>query len=183
MIAYREVKHLFKYIDLICGCSCFADLLALRMFPNAKEITESMAAYEALFHKVPVFDMGDRDVTLAVVGDGHTPRTAALFAFRSRWDCHSIDPVLRKTYPSVARLTCHKSLIQDFPEMEVSKLVLVAVHSHAPLGVAYQKFKARDRITVAIPCCVKQEIGRVPDFEYRDEHIWSPHNLVKVWRD
>jgi hypothetical protein len=180
MITYSEVKHLFKYIDLMAACSCFPDLLALKRFPNAKEITESMAAFETCFHKVPVFSLGDPSVTLAVVGDGHTPRTAALFAFRSRWDCHSIDPVLRKDYP-VNRLTCHKQRIQDFPKMEAGKLVLVAVHSHAPLDVAYHKFTAKERVTIAIPCCVRQEIGRPPDMAYHDASIWSPHNLVKVW--
>lgn len=71
-------------------------------FPNVKEITESMAAYAhtskhilSRFHDSPA--QGDVKDAILCVGDGSTPRSAALFAlFFPNWECYSIDPQLQE---------------------------------------------------------------------------------------
>ncbi|CAF4573016.1 unnamed protein product, partial [Rotaria magnacalcarata] len=80
----------------------------LGLFPNAKEITESYAVWAALrrfifsrFEKsssksidsIPSTD--HRQNAIIVVGDGMTPRTAALCAYLTKglWQCYSIDPI------------------------------------------------------------------------------------------
>lgn len=71
-------------------------------------------------HAAVSFD--DSNVTLIAVGDGVTPRTATLFAFRSRWRCVSIDPALRPgPWHKVASLTTIASRVQD-----------AIVHVHGP---------------------------------------------------
>ena len=71
-------------------------------FPNVKEITESMAAYAhtskhilSRFHDS--LAQGDVKDAILCVGDGSTPRSAALFAlFFPNWECYSIDPQLQE---------------------------------------------------------------------------------------
>jgi len=157
-------------------------MLALKLFPNAKELTESVAAYNAV-RKTRLFQLNDPSVTLISVGDGCTPRTAAMFAFRSAWRCWSVDPRLRSDWSAVQRLHVKPQRVEDCEPMHTDKLVIVAVHSHAPLDVACQKFTAEQRVVIAIPCCVPQERERPPDFEYVDKGIWSPQNKVMVWID
>lgn len=181
---WPEIRPLFRYINELWQCKCLPDLHLLNLFPNAKELTESCAAYSALRHKARVFEFSDPEVTLIAVADGCTPRTAALFAFRTAWDCISIDPRLRRTdWPTIRRLTCWNRKVEDCEPVHFRKLAIVAVHSHAPLDVVCEKLTGDERVVVAMPCCVKQERERPPDFEYVDKGVWSPKNKIKIWKD
>lgn len=104
-----------------------------------------------------------------------------MFAYRSAWQCHSVDPALRtsKDWP-VKRLTVHKKKIENF-HIKAEKLVLVAVHSHASLIVADINCQAPRKLILAMPCCVPQELTRHPDRESKDFGVWSPHNTWRVW--
>ena len=156
-VPWPELRPLFRYINELWNCKCFPDLCLLGLFPNAKELTESAAAYNALRSKARVFELGDPEVTLIAVADGCTPRTAALFAFRTAWGAISIDPRLRKTdWPRIQRLTCIAKKVEDCAPAHFTKLVIAAVHSHAPLGVVCERFTGETRVVVAMPCCVKQ---------------------------
>lgn len=71
-------------------------------YPNDKEVTEAMAAYVHT-EKAIMPNMNEspsqgvlRDAILCI-GDGSTPRSAALFALHfPSWECYSIDPQLRE---------------------------------------------------------------------------------------
>lgn len=185
-VPWPELRPLFRYIDEIMGCRCFPDLLELGIYPNAKEITESMAAYSAARkYGKKYFDLKDPDVHMVAVADGASPRTAALFAFRSAWQCCSIDPNLRRKmrWNGIYRLDLFNEKIEDVEDQHTGKLVIAAVHSHAPLNVACEKLTADKRMVIAIPCCVKQTRERPPDIEYVDKGIWSPENKVQIWID
>lgn len=174
------------YIEKFMTLKCAPDLLMLGLFPNAKEITESFACYEAVRRHIP-FEPQDTDVTVVVVGDGSTPRTAATFAFRSLWNCVSIDPEIGTPdnwERNVKRLTCHSKKVESLGKVSYPKLIIVAPHSHADLGAALERFTAKKRHVIALPCCVRQEIeGRLPDIKYDDWGIHSPQRAVMVWRD
>src|SRR5687767_13024693 len=75
-------KPTTRYFDQLLSLRCVLDLLAHEVFPNAKEITESLAAVRAAF-KYSGLDSGDTSIQVVCVGDGATPRTAATFAFRT----------------------------------------------------------------------------------------------------
>lgn len=174
-----------RYIEEFVALKCASDMLDLGLFPNAKEITESFACYRAARNFVP-FELSDPDVTVVVVGDGSTPRTAATFAFRSNWKCVSIDPELRAPenwQRSIKRLTCHAKKIEAMGRVKYPKVVIVAPHSHAPLEVALDRFQGKRRHVVAMPCCVRQELNRLPDTKYDDWGIHSPQRAVMVWNE
>lgn len=169
-------------------------MLALRLFPNAKEITESFAAYAAVReHFAGALAFGQAQVALLAAGDGHVPRTAATFAFRSAWTCFSVDPAMRAEWireSRIARLHAYRAKILGFagwsPDTVHAKAfarcIVVAVHSHASLRASVQAAKAlATRVSVvSIPCCVPDDI-EPPTLSYEDADIASSHRRVNVW--
>lgn len=162
----------------------------MALFPNAKEITETFACYKAVRSLEGWVRVDNPEIVLVSVGDGGTPRTAATFAYRSRWRCYSVDPALGKKtrWGTIDRLTCVPRPIEDWDaegQKGVFGVVVVAVHSHASLEAAVKlAMTMSTRVAVvALPCCVKQELWKDPDEIYDDWGIWSPERTVKIWRN
>ena len=165
-------------------------MLDMNLFPNAKEITESFAAYEAVRQRLfRHFQFADPKVVMIAVGDGSTPRTGATFAYRSRWQCHSVDPILapKTRWAAIDRLHIHRKKIEecsreDFSITDDSTVVVAAVHSHAPLPLCTSVIgRVRRLAIVAIPCCVKLLIPEPSAEVYDDKSILSPHKTVTIW--
>ena len=165
------------------------------MFPNVKEVSESMGAFHAIDRRLcatGAIRRAEPNTVAIVVGDGHSPRTGALIAMSTAWSVVSIDPVMRPKHTrdgahAGLRLTAVASRIEALQPRSFAgrDVVLVAVHSHALLddAVAFVA-ECRSLHAVAIPCCVPQAIaGTVPTDEYSDEAILSPERRVLVWRD
>lgn len=182
-IPYAEIKPAYCLLNELYACKCFPDLVLSGIYPNLKEMTESAAAFRVMRSKYKVFELGDSSVTMIAVADGRSPRTGALFAFRSRWNCISIDPMLKGDYWRIKRLACISKKIENCPSSHYDKLVIACVHSHVKLDVVAEKFTANQRLIISIPCCVPQELDRKPDLEYHDKGVWSPMNKVKIWYD
>lgn len=152
----------------------------------------------------------NRNIQLIAVGDGVTPRTAALFAFRTQWQCTSIDPGLRKgAWDSVANLTTHAEKVQDVTIPIASSpdvfVIVVMWHAHVSIrdavscldfdGVKWNlddpvlSAKLRKRVAiVSCACCnydiVQQEMpdGSPPDVEFEDEGVPGLMRNVRVWQ-
>ena len=90
-----------RFIDTFLRWDCGRLLLSMDLFPNTQEITESMACLETIRERVPEVQMSSRDVVAVVIGDGRTPRTAALLSLRTKWHVLSIDPALHGLEPAV----------------------------------------------------------------------------------
>lgn len=183
-------RHLYRYLNEFISLNCSADLLARGIYPDAKEITESMAAFNAVRRWCRTYDMNDDTILAVFPGDGSTPRTAALFAFRTKWQCISVDPALKKTDWGIDHLICIKERIENVTnEMyskkidvgKVRKVIFVAVHAHCTIQEILGNFNHPIRTLVAIPCCVPYN-DLPADKEYIDHCIFSPENTVKIWR-
>lgn len=193
-----------KYFDEFLRSHCSLDLLSLELFPNSKEITESFAAYNAVRkHLWSCFSPDDNAVTLVVVGDGRTPRTAATFAFRTKWYCISVDPALNRDKiqiweSKIQRLHCFANTIQDFSNAKITseKMVVVAVHAHVRIEEILNAVDCTLLGLVSNECCVPQKIDPRHllsphslrqslllqlSVEYDDWGIWSPKRTIKVW--
>ena len=83
-----------RFLDAFLRWDCGRQLLGMGLFPNAQEITESMACLETIRERLPEVKFTSDDVVVVVIGDGRSPRTAALMALRTRWNVLSIDPAL-----------------------------------------------------------------------------------------
>lgn len=175
-----------RYVDDFFKMKCAPDLLLAKIYPNVKEVTESAGAYAAV-RKHLRLDLTDPNVTCVCVGDGATPRTGAMFAFRSAWNVVSVDPLLKMEgkWKSIDRLLCVKSRIEDYKLITDGPMVIIGTHSHATIPACLAQLHSHSvRHLVAIPCCVPLEIpGKSPYITYRDWGIWSPENEVSVWRD
>ena len=133
----------------------------------------------------------DASVTVVVVGDGLTPRTAALFCFRTRWSCVSIDPLMTEDTPwseRIERLTALRGRLQDAaPEggFAAERLLLILPHAHIGLDecVRYVRWR-RVLAAVVMPCCnfyAAADGCGAPLHSAPDPGIISPHRDVNVW--
>lgn len=171
------------YLDALLRSTAGARLVGARVFPNAKEVTESFGARRAVTYYADRFPLNDPDVLLVVVGDGTTPRTAATFALTSRWNCHAVDPRLRSTsrWAPIDRLTLHSRRIEDV-RLEGDRAVVVMVHAHVSATTALSSVSAAELLLVSMPCCVPPGLRADPELRYHDPGVASPKNEVRVWR-
>lgn len=218
----------FRYMDEFLALGCSVDLIEAKLYPNAKELAESMSAFNAVREYLllrrhckdrvtdnevnGILSTSDPSVTLVAVGDGATPRTAGLFAFRTSWRCVSIDPALRsfqhRPWSSIERLEEYPKKVQDVTVNivgQLSKVVLVAWHAHVSIREALsclsfdgrrwdagdndESFRLRHRVAlVACSCCQydpQQQLmpdGSPPDFLYEDVGVPGEKRTVKVWQ-
>ena len=178
----------YRYInDFVRLNKSGADMLLSGIFPNAKEITESYGALNAALRKLKL-DPGNPDINVVFVGDGHTPRTATLFAFRTKWNCISLDPELRQDKiplweSSIQHLKCIPKKVEEVDLNFENNVLIVAVHSHANMMAILDHIKSPVRSMIAIECCISYNHPNIePKPVYRDSGIWAPKNLVKVWK-
>jgi len=187
------LTHLNHFVHL--GCS--ADLLALRVFPNAQEISESMGVLAAVSRCAPL-KFNATAVTCVCVGDGACPRTAALACYRTKWQrIISIDPALKVSpvYNSIDRLELHAAKIEavslQINPAHTDVLVLLP-HAHVVPNVALGALRLEaghsPRVTVVqVPCCNYEWQDRVAgldaDDTFTDHSIASSRRRVRVWRD
>lgn len=186
-----------RYFEEFIRLRCAPDLLLLRVFPDGKEVSESMGAWDATRKHLWFIPMQSPDVDVVCVGDGSTPRTAALVAHMSAWRAWSVDPRLtpRADYESVKRLRVVPSKVQEMPEdvrFTGHDVVILAVHSHADLDETVAAVRARmspehpvpNLHVVAMECCVRMTLeGSAPDVQYQDWNVWSPQREVSVWKN
>lgn len=171
------------YAERFFGMKCMVDMQILGMYPNLKESTESFGCFEAVVNN---FDYTAKDnINIVCVGDGHTPRTAAMFAFRSPWTTYSIDPALKNKfrYNRIKRLSVISDKIENV-NLELDKpTIIVHCHAHVKIETSLAHIKSPKTSVVSMECCVKQFIqNKPPDIEYNDNCIWSPCNRIKIWK-
>mmetsp|Transcript_47646 Transcript_47646/g.102014 ORF Transcript_47646/g.102014 Transcript_47646/m.102014 type:complete len:377 (-) Transcript_47646:412-1542(-) len=195
VVTKEEGSHFARYTTELLELNCGPVLLELKLFPNAKELTESFACFAAVrTHLGSVFKPTDPEVTVLVVGDGMTPRTAALFAFRTSWRCVSVDPLLKEregpeTSPwgeSVERLTALRGMVEEMPILHSESVLIVMPHAHVGLEATLQRVRWRRHLGVlAMPCCnFYKDLGlpdAKPHIEKEDPGIVSPHRLLRLW--
>lgn len=190
-----------RYIDEFIHDSRAPDMLRWKLFPNAKEITESFSAY-AIVRDVLGLDLSDPTIAVLCVGDGRVPRTAATFALRSAWTCFSVDPAMKVRWGSsfvdgkhrcvIPRVHAYRAKVLDVGGWRPDALhvqafrhcVVVAVHSHASLraSIRVAQLLAPCVSVVSMPCCFKDDMGNA-DVIYDDMNVSSPHRRVYVWKD
>jgi hypothetical protein len=191
---FQAVGYGRRYLDDLFKTRCGSDLLQLGLYPNAKEWTESCAAWHAAWTMLK-WDLGDKNTLVVVPGDGCSPRTAAMFSYRSAWTTMSIDPRLRDKWCGMNRVGVHATTVEAFLSTiyqcrlhlkPYRKVLVAAVHSHAPLGEAVKLALLcgpKRLAVIAIPCCVPQKLHVPPDIRYIDRNIWSPENEVLIWKN
>lgn len=174
------------YFNELIKLHCGATLLEKKLFPNAKEVTESFGCFHATIDALGGMEACGRDITCVVVGDGTKPRTGALFALRTRWNVISIDPIMRRTDwgKEINRLTAIQGKAEDFPMQYDTDLVLVFPHSHADSQKVLQAHTVTEgytRTVVWLPCCVEMKMDG-KSISFKDARIMSPKNRFYIYQ-
>ncbi|KAG7387115.1 hypothetical protein PHYPSEUDO_014635 [Phytophthora pseudosyringae] len=190
-----------RYLNEFVGkLHCAPALLQHGLFPDAKEVTESMALFNAVRRYIEPKDKGesleknDKHDGIVVVGDGNTPRTAGMFAFRMRgWKCYSVDPAMEKGtserskgWAGVSNLVVVRNKIENV-RIALRRAIVVLVHAHVTLDQALSAVQAEQVCgVVTLPCCNwygQQEalFGRGPDLVYDDFSVLSDHREIRLW--
>ena len=183
----------FRYMTEFVQLGCAAELLHHNLFPDAKELSESFGAFNAWReHLSTTFRADDEDVTLISVGDGQTPRTAALFVYRTKWQCIAVDPEMdekreRGHEYNIERLQNHRAKIQEL-RIKTKRALIIMVHAHVSLEDTLASITSDDGTAgcIALPCCnwyVAIDTTKKPKVtdEYQDMSVLSPHRLCRVW--
>ncbi|KAF0686914.1 Aste57867_21308 [Aphanomyces stellatus] len=206
-------KLSLRYLDEFVGAlTCSAQMLEWGLFPDAKEVSETMGVFNAirklgLQHKTRDPAPGLRD-GIVVVGDGITrtfvslvehqhplARTAAMFAYRTKgWTCYSVDPIMQvssETKPmpwdAMTNVVAIDQKIEDI-RIRLDRAIVVLVHAHVTLEQAMLAIDAKSVVAVlTLPCCNwygRQErlFDRYPDLVYDDLSILSTHREVLFLR-
>lgn len=194
-------------INKFMGLTVANRLLALGVYPNAKEISEAMSMWKVL-EKENFFGLSRETskVLVVCVGDGTTPRLGALAALCSSWDVISVDPRSDYTWLNpgvIPRLECVRKAIENFSPLHDSPMtdlkryeavLILACHAHVEPRDMLASVTHPVRHLVCMPCCVNQQVfvnsgwdGFLeevwPSSQYIDYGNWSPKRLVKVWRN
>ena len=178
-----------KYMNEFLKTKCSIILLENELFPDAKELSESFGAFNACRKHLGEFKMDDESISLISVGDGMTPRTAALFALRTSWHCIAIDPKMGLSKKSkqkydIARLQFHRAKIEEV-RIRAKKAIIVMVHAHISLAKTVASVTSDDGTAacIALPCCNYYASIDAPNrIEYSDIAVLSPHRTVRVWK-
>jgi len=160
---------------------------------SSKEITESWGMLEALCRKTKIHE----DQLVIVVGDGSSPRTAALVSYFTRAEVISVDPAMNMDHWEehkkkqsdmgfpVRRMIVLKARIEDLEiYAEGRPCTVIFPHSHANmLRVRLVDPGVIDYISM--PCCKKIHpvLMELEHSIYTDQNILSPKNEIHLWYD
>ncbi|ETV87068.1 hypothetical protein H257_02074 [Aphanomyces astaci] len=193
-------KLSLRYLDEFVGdLTCSAQMLAWGLFPDAKEVSETMGVFNAVrklgLHEKDTAPPGVHD-GIVIVGDGVTPRTAAMFAYRTKgWTCYSVDPIMKVSTSdaqvpwdggALANVVSVCDKIENI-RIRLRKAIVVLVHAHVTIEQAMVAIDATEVVAVlTLPCCNwygRQEryLDRHPDIVYDDLSILSVHREIRVW--
>jgi hypothetical protein len=173
-----------RLIELSSG----PELLEKKLWPDAKELSESFACLEAftrLIKPILPHPVSDKVGSCAIVavGDGSTPRTAALFSYvlgREGWWSYAVDPQMGEKpcvgsqrdsthpqtpggdsvhslgagYADIQNLFVHRGPIEECV-VTADTVVLVLMHAHVSLAtaVACVNESAKNVYIITCPCC------------------------------
>lgn len=181
-----------RYINQFFGLRTAQELLpyfAGNERGAAKEVTEAFGILRA-YEKRLNFGMKNSDVNVIVVGDGVRPKCGAVFAYMTKCDVVSIDPMIDLDFPplkNVQRLHVIKDGAENWStDCEGKDTVIILPHSHCNFDVALDvPFNYCRLAVIALPCCVKVPLfwRKKASLEYEDDEIWSPLNKIMVWKD
>ena len=188
-----------KYINSFLSKHCSSELQSLicQSKNPLKEISESYGAYKNL---APFIDIKNRDHAYLCIGDGSLCITGAMFAFLTKGQPVSIDPLVNfdkldywTDFHHVKNFIYSKNRFEDFdPENLGSiKYTIVCVHAHVNLELVNKKFPNWDYLYTN-PCCKRDTQTFTLQYQKensiscvvcgRDANILSDKNEVLIYK-
>lgn len=179
-----------KYLQRFISLNSASLMLEHKLFPSSntlKEIAESMAMFYAVEQKIMKWDetiqRTDPNVNIVVVGDGTKPRTAALFALMTKWNCISIDPAFSQLEYPIKRLSLYKDVMENLNfHFENETTIIILPHSHASVEQSWYRIRSTRKWLVKMECCTHDKLD-LPAYFYKDKYAITPANEVYIWNN
>jgi len=176
-----------KYVNRFIGWNSAAEMLEMKLFPNIKEIAESVSMLYCVEQKLMGWDTDiekkREDINVVVIGDGVSPRTACVFAFHTNWNCYSIDPLLRKEEYPVRKLKVYQKEIKEVKLNFGDQITIIIMpHSHAPIEECWNNVQSTRKWLIKLECCTKDRLD-FPGITYRDKYAITPENQIFIWNN
>lgn len=190
----KQLRRMFSYVSHFLSLNSAVDLLPLFQVGQhftAKEIAESWAMLQAVFNHIRKDTRkGEGKVRVIVVGDGHTARTGALFAYMTKWQVISIDPNFLEEPTKglrVDRMQTFKSRLEDMEQMTFDEdIIIVMPHAHTSADTALDKFRSKGkRSLVVFPCCnpgTQLPTTNKKPIVYNDEKTLTAKNTIYIYK-
>ncbi|KAB8040517.1 hypothetical protein GCL60_00965 [Silvanigrella paludirubra] len=190
----KVTKPSLRYIDFFLKLKSAAKLIDTGFYPNAKEISETQGAFEAVRHKLKL-DYNDESIAILVVGDGYNPRTGYYIANMTKWTIFSIDPAMERDYNKILEKINDKKNINIIAKKiedcslnlnSFQKIVLLFVHSHASLKETINSIQINPNSelhAVSMPCCFDDDLGIPYDITYDDPYVISVHRSLFIYKN
>jgi hypothetical protein len=180
----------------------YADPLSLGLFGKTHPFKEMMESGCALHYVLKFLHstcrsresyleaIRDPHTLCMCVGDGRLPQSAYLFATTTNWQVLAIDPALEEEWvedTTVPSLKCLAKLVEDVDiDFKLySRVIIVAVHSHADLDALWQRIAVNiEKIALSVPCCqgfVQHVAGVPPVHHFREVEMQTEKNEVFMW--
>ena len=195
------------HLDFFFSKKCASSIMHTQLFPNAKEISESVGLWRAATKHFEL-DTQSFGITCLCVGDGCSPRLGVLCAFFTKWHVLSIDPELHTKYipqiKDVDRFFCFQQKIEDFLGEEKKKenktitavipwettttLLVMGQHAHVHFEKVVHQLKSQMdrhscRLRLAImPCCVRHSLPWTPHKDFEDLSIFSDKRRILLFQ-
>lgn len=132
-----------------------------------KEICESLAAYFNIKTLTKLIEL-DPNVLCIVVADGIRPKTGVIFATRTKWNVHSVDPLMLQEWSNgdynkfFPNLKCYSNKIEEVLDSitsieNIKAIVVICVHAHVNINNLWNeltdKYTDLPILLLSIPCC------------------------------
>lgn len=163
-----------------------------------KEICESLAAYFNIKTLIKPIELNP-NVLCIVVADGIKPKTGVIFTTRTKWNVHSVDPLMQQEwtngdyYKYFPNLKCHSKKIEEAWDSissieNIKAIVVICVHAHVNINQLWKnlinKHSDLPILLLSIPCCkgFKQIKDQEPIIDLVDPALDSEDcGQVFVW--
>ena len=150
------------YVDHVMGLRCYPDIVNLRVFSTAKDVSESMAAIRAAAEETIIKALDKPEVLCLCIGDGNTPRTAVLAAYWKQWNCVSIDPNLKEDWvgkapKGVRGLTGFRGTFQEYLDSLVVEEP-ITISTEGDRGLLCQPVRPQQQKQILVLLCVHSHV-------------------------
>ena len=184
-----------KYVSRFLNLHSAEDLMSIMQCSNTlKEITESMGMYYCVTDKICSYDdtidlKKEDSVGIFVFGDGVLPRTGAIFAYLTKWNVWSLDPLMKK-HKDIKRLFSENITAEKFIELNKIEIfsedtvILIFPHSHvADVNRIYKAFSTKKVWIINMPCCNPGQCNslKLHGLTYHDKDIMSEKNKIQLF--
>jgi hypothetical protein len=121
-----------------------------------------------------------------VIGEGTTPRISWILGkLHPEWDIVSIDPLIRAMGSTDVTYIADYDYNVDISDYQAyENVVIIGIHSHNKMRDFYENIQSKNKLLIAMPCCVKLRIPSShakPTYNFICPGVFSGCNRIFIY--